>query len=185
MSFFNRRRASRPSAASPLQKAFARCSSGKRLVYGAGGTTGPERWPGRGAGAFSLPWPLGVLLHVVQVGGHDEVFGVEQASVVSVLLPASVVALVRDVALGPPRLELPEVQPGLVVLQEATAQASEGLRRARRSYGVSNTRHLQPGVAQRLVHAEALPHLHLQQVIDQICGCEQEQRPGETAPLHH
>lgn len=65
----------------------------------------------------SLRWPLGVLLHVVQVGGHDEVFGVVQASLVSVLLPAGVVALVRDVALASPRLKLPEVQPGVVVLQ--------------------------------------------------------------------
>lgn len=63
---------------------------------------------------------------MLQVGGHDEVFGVGQASVVSVLLPAGVVALVGDVALAPPSLELPEVQPGLVVLQEATVEASEG-----------------------------------------------------------
>lgn len=60
--------------------------------------------------------PLGVLVHVVQVGRHDEVFGVNQAVLVGELLPASVVALVGDVALAPPRFELPEVQPGLIVL---------------------------------------------------------------------
>lgn len=53
---------------------------------------------------------------MVQVGGRDEVLGVVQASLVGVLLPASVVALVRDVALASPGLELSEVQPGLVVL---------------------------------------------------------------------
>lgn len=31
--------------------------------------------------------------------------------------------------------------------------------------------YLQPGVAKRLVHAKALPHLHLQQVVDQVSGC--------------
>jgi len=30
---------------------------------------------------------------------------------------------------------------------------------------------LEPGVAQGLVHAVALPHLHLQQVVDQLRGC--------------
>lgn len=55
---------------------------------------------------------------MVQVGGPDEVFGVVQASLVSVLLPSCIVALVRDVALASLGLELSEVQPGLVVLQE-------------------------------------------------------------------
>lgn len=64
--------------------------------------------------------PLGVLVHVVQVGRHDEVFGVNQAVLVGELLPASVVALVGDVALAPPRFELPEVQPGLIVLRWET-----------------------------------------------------------------
>ena len=44
-------------------------------------------------------------------------FGVDEAVLVRVLLPARVVALVGDVALAAPRLELPEVQPRLVVLQ--------------------------------------------------------------------
>lgn len=61
--------------------------------------------------------PLGVLLHVVQVGRHDEVLGVVQAPLVGVFLPAGVVALMRDVALASARLELPEVQPGMIVLQ--------------------------------------------------------------------
>ena len=69
-------------------------------------------------GGVYPPRPLGVLLHVVQVGRHDEVFGVVQASLVGVLLPAGVVALVGDVALSSPRLKLPEVQPGLVVLKD-------------------------------------------------------------------
>lgn len=60
--------------------------------------------------------PLGVLLHVIQVGGHDEMFGVNQTALIRVLLPARVVALVGDVALASPRLEVPEVQPRLVVL---------------------------------------------------------------------
>lgn len=64
--------------------------------------------------------PLGVLLHVIQVGGHDEVFGVNQTVLVCVLLPACVVALVGDVALTSPRLELPEVQPCLIVLRLKT-----------------------------------------------------------------
>lgn len=64
--------------------------------------------------------PLGVLVHVVQVGRHDEVFGVNEAMLVGVLFPASVVALVGDVALAPPRFELPEVQPGLIVLRWET-----------------------------------------------------------------
>ena len=57
-----------------------------------------------------------VLLHVIQVGRHDEVLGVVQASLVGVLLPARVVALVRDVALAPASLKLSKVQPGLIVL---------------------------------------------------------------------
>lgn len=61
--------------------------------------------------------PLGVLLHVIQIGWHDEVFWVVQASLVCVLLPAGVITLVGDVALTSTGLELPEVQPGLVVLQ--------------------------------------------------------------------
>lgn len=69
------------------------------------------------SGNVDPPRPLGVLVHVVQIGGHDEVFGVVQASLVSVLLPAGVIALVGDVALTSTGLELPEVQPGLVVLQ--------------------------------------------------------------------
>ena len=64
------------------------------------------------------PLPLGVLFHVVQVGSHDEVFGVQEAVLVCVLLPACVVALVGDVAFASPRLKLPEVQPRLVVLRE-------------------------------------------------------------------
>lgn len=32
--------------------------------------------------------------------------------------------------------------------------------------------YLQPGVAKWLVHAEALPHFHLQQVVDQVGGCK-------------
>lgn len=60
---------------------------------------------------------LGILIHVVQVGGHDKVFGVMQASFISVFLPAGVIALMGDVALASPCLKLPEVQPGLVVLQ--------------------------------------------------------------------
>ncbi len=63
------------------------------------------------------PVPLGVLFHVVQVGSHDEVFGVNEAVLVCVLLPARVVALVCDVALASPRLKLPEVQPCLIVLR--------------------------------------------------------------------
>lgn len=66
--------------------------------------------------------PLGVLVHVVQIGRHDEVFGVVQASLVSMLLPAGVVALVGDVALASTGLELPEVEPGLVVLGEEQVQ---------------------------------------------------------------
>lgn len=44
--------------------------------------------------------------------------GVVQASLVSMLLPAGIVALVGDVALASTGLELPEVEPGLVVLRE-------------------------------------------------------------------
>lgn len=62
------------------------------------------------------PVPLGVLFHVVEVGSHDEVLGVNETVLVCVLLPACVVALVGDVALAAPGLELPEVQPGLVIL---------------------------------------------------------------------
>lgn len=69
------------------------------------------------SGNVDPPRPLGVLVHVIEIGGHDEVFGVVQASLVSVLLPAGVIALVGDVALTSTGLELPEVQPGLVVLQ--------------------------------------------------------------------
>ena len=53
------------------------------------------------------PEPLGVFFHVVQVGSHDEVFGVEEAVLVWVLLPARVVALVGDVAFASPRLKTP------------------------------------------------------------------------------
>lgn len=49
---------------------------------------------------------LGVLLHVFQVGSHDEVLRIGKASFVSVFLPACVVALVGDVALTSPRLKL-------------------------------------------------------------------------------
>jgi len=45
------------------------------------------------------------------------VFGVVEAALVRVLLPARVVALVGDVALAAARLELSEVQPRLVVLE--------------------------------------------------------------------
>lgn len=69
------------------------------------------------SGNVDPSWPLGVLLHVIQIGWHDEVFGVVQASFVGVLLPAGVIALVGDVAFTSTGLELPEVQPGLVVLQ--------------------------------------------------------------------
>lgn len=67
---------------------------------------------------------LGVLLHVVQIGGHDEMLGVNQTVLVCVLLPAGVVALVGDVALASPRLKLPEVQPGLIVLRRQTGECS-------------------------------------------------------------
>lgn len=43
--------------------------------------------------------------------------GVNQTVLVCVLLPPSVVALVGDVAFASPRLKLPEVQPGLIVLR--------------------------------------------------------------------
>ena len=52
-------------------------------------------------------------------------FGVVQASLVGVLLPAGVVALVGDVALSSPRLKLPEVQPGLVVLKDEENNKSQ------------------------------------------------------------
>lgn len=45
-------------------------------------------------------------------------FGVKEAVLVCVLLPACVVALVGDVAFASPRLKLPEVQPCLIVLRE-------------------------------------------------------------------
>lgn len=60
---------------------------------------------------------LGILLHVVQIGGHDEMFRVNQTVLVCVLLPPSVIALMGDVAFASPRLKLPEVQPGLIVLR--------------------------------------------------------------------
>lgn len=43
-----------------------------------------------------------------------------KASLVGELLPAGVVAVVGDVALALPGLQLPQVQPGAVVLQGAT-----------------------------------------------------------------
>lgn len=63
-------------------------------------------------------WPLGALLHIVQVGRHDEVFWVDQAVLVCMLLPAHIITLVSDVTLATPCLKLPEVQPRLVVLRE-------------------------------------------------------------------
>lgn len=74
----------------------------------------------RNRSGLEVPGALGVLLHVVQVGGHDEMFGVKQTVLVCVHLPPGVVALVGDVAFTAPRLELPEVQPGLVVLRSHT-----------------------------------------------------------------
>ena len=68
--------------------------------------------------------PLEVLLHVVQVGGHDEVLRVGQVVLVGILLPACVVALVGDVALTTSRLKLSKVQPGLVVLETRGSRAS-------------------------------------------------------------
>lgn len=60
--------------------------------------------------------PLGVLFHVIQVWSHDEVFGVNETVLVSVLLPAGVVALVGDVTLTSSCLKLSEVQPCLIIL---------------------------------------------------------------------
>lgn len=46
--------------------------------------------------------------------------GAVKASLVGELLPAGVVAVVGDVALALPGLQLPQVQPGAIVLQGAT-----------------------------------------------------------------
>jgi hypothetical protein len=66
--------------------------------------------------------PLGVLLHIVQVGCHDEVFRVDQAVLVCMLLPTPIITLVSDVTLATPCFKLPEVQPCLVVLREREEQ---------------------------------------------------------------
>lgn len=68
-----------------------------------------------------------------------------------VVLPPPVVRLVREEPHVDLLLEIPQVAPGLVVLE--------------------------PGVHQRLVHAVALPHLHLQQVRDQIDGLRRDLLP--------
>lgn len=73
------------------------------------------------------PAPLGVLLHVVQVGSHDKMFRVNKTVLVRVLLPARVVALVGDVALASPCLKLPQVQPRLVVLTKTEQKSCQSI----------------------------------------------------------
>ena len=39
--------------------------------------------------------------------------------------------------------------------------------------GNKQTCHLQPGMTETLVHTISLPHLDLQKIVDQICGCDE------------
>lgn len=105
--------------------------------------------------------------------------GAVKASLVGELLPAGVVAAVGDVALALPGLQLPQVQPGAVVLQGATNTTLHKPLPLPSCLLRAQFRYLQPGVAQRLVHAEALPHLHLQQVVDQVGGCGRHSGAGQ------
>lgn len=62
--------------------------------------------------------PLGPLIHVIQIGCHDEVLWINQVMPHGMLLPAGVITLVGYVALPSPRFKFPEIQPRLVVLEE-------------------------------------------------------------------
>lgn len=80
----------------------------------------------RSAVLFLPPWrlrqavlpPLGVLVHVIKVWRHDKVLRIRQVVLVGVLLPPRIITLMGDVALPPARLEFPEVQPCLIVLED-------------------------------------------------------------------
>lgn len=63
-----------------------------------------------------LTWPLGVLVHVIEVWSHDEVLRMHQTVLVSVLFPACIVALVSNVAFASACLKLSQIEPRLVVL---------------------------------------------------------------------
>lgn len=63
------------SAASPAN-VYVMVSSGKHLVHGPEWLAWPlSSHPGHSAGACFLHWSLGVLLHVVQIGGPGVVGG--------------------------------------------------------------------------------------------------------------
>lgn len=72
--------------------------------------------------------------------------GAVKASLVGEFLPAGVVAVVGDVALALPGLQLPQVQPGVEILQGGTNKSAKTATLTRCVLRVQ-LRYLQPGVA--------------------------------------